>query len=103
MRGNRASSGLRRLANAGAWLACCIAAVAVPFAPSAMAQADLPRFERGECLIPQPPDVTLECGYVIVEESREQPNGRNVRLPVAVFRAQQPVADPPIVMFQGGP
>ena len=68
-----------------------------------MAQADLPRFERGECLIPQPPDVTLECGYVIVEESREQPNGRNVRLPVAVFRAQQSLADLPIVMLQGGP
>ena len=103
MRGNRARKLVRRFANTGAWLACLMAAVDAPFTSSAMAQADLPRFERGECLIPQPPGARLDCGYVITAESREQPNGRNVRLAVAVFRAQPSSANPPIVMLHGGP
>ena len=63
----------------------------------------VPRFERGECLIPQPEGVRLDCGYVIAAESRRPSNGSAVRLAVAVFQSPQPSTAAPVVMLHGGP
>jgi pimeloyl-ACP methyl ester carboxylesterase len=46
--------------------------------------------------------VTLECGRLIVPESRPRPDGRELRLEVAILRAPEPSL-PPLVMLQGGP
>src|SRR5215207_6578470 len=70
------------------------------------AQPRVPRFEPGECLVPTsawPDAVRVDCGYLVVPESRERPNGPTSRLPVAVFRAQSPDGGPPLVMLHGGP
>jgi hypothetical protein len=49
------------------------------------AQGRLPRFESGECPVPTnawPETVRVECGHLVVPESRQRPNGQTVRLPV---------------------
>lgn len=70
------------------------------------AQNRLPRFEPGEC--PFPPgewarDVRLECGRLVVPEVRAHPEGRTLRLAVAILRAKEPSGAPPLVMLHGGP
>jgi pimeloyl-ACP methyl ester carboxylesterase len=69
------------------------------------AQMPAARFEAGECLVPTngwPDAVRVECGHLIVPESRARAKGPSVRLPVAIFRAQSPDG-PPLVMLHGGP
>ena len=78
--------------------------LAVALSPFVVAaQEPLPRFEQGDCLIPAPKDVRLDCGRLVVAELRERPNGRTIQLPVAIFRAAQPSGAPPLVMLHGGP
>ena len=65
-----------------------------------------PRFEPSECPIPTTAwanKARIECGRVIVPESRVRPNGKTVGLAVAVFRALSPSGAPPLVMLHGGP
>jgi pimeloyl-ACP methyl ester carboxylesterase len=65
-------------------------------------------FERVECWFDSPipllagPD--LECGYVSVPERHDHPEGREIRLPIAILKAatNSPYADP-LFMAQGGP
>ena len=65
-----------------------------------------PRFETAPC--PILPGVkalaTARCGRLIVPESRARPNGRALRLPVAILPSlsKQPAPDP-IVYLSGGP
>jgi pimeloyl-ACP methyl ester carboxylesterase len=64
----------------------------------------LPAFERAECMFerrPLPPNV--ECGWLVVPESRSKPLGRTVRLAVMIRRATQPTGKPPLVFLHGGP
>ncbi len=45
-----------------------------------------------------------ECGYVTVPESHANPEGPNIRLPVAIHRATSETPQPdPLFMAQGGP
>jgi hypothetical protein len=67
---------LRRLVDTDARLPSLFVVVALLFLPSATAQSNLPRFERGNCLIPQPEGVRVDCGHVIAAESRARSNGR---------------------------
>ncbi|HWQ16110.1 MAG TPA: alpha/beta fold hydrolase, partial [Roseiflexaceae bacterium] len=70
--------------------------------PSPVA-AYAPRFEPAGC-----PFDTLgervECGYLVVPESRAKPDGRQVKLAVAIVRstAARPAPDP-VVYLEGGP
>jgi pimeloyl-ACP methyl ester carboxylesterase len=62
----------------------------------------VPAFERKECSFA----VTIgnvECGWLVVPESRSRPQGRTVRLNVVVARASKPTGAPPIVYISGGP
>jgi len=63
-----------------------------------------PFFEPGDCQFIQPHRFELECGYLVVPEDRSQPNGRLVRLHVAIFksRSQSPEPDPVIYLTGGG-
>jgi pimeloyl-ACP methyl ester carboxylesterase len=46
----------------------------------------------------------FECGYVVVPERHADPDGRTIRLPVAIRRATAPEARPdPLLLAQGGP
>lgn len=64
----------------------------------------LPTFERAECMFTRrtlPPNV--ECGWLVVPESRSKPLGRTVRLAVLIRKATQSSGKAPIVFLHGGP
>jgi pimeloyl-ACP methyl ester carboxylesterase len=65
-----------------------------------------PRFESAPCPdLPEPLALpTARCGFLVVPENRSRPEGRTIRLAVAIVPAvsAQPAADP-IVHLTGGP
>jgi pimeloyl-ACP methyl ester carboxylesterase len=65
-----------------------------------------PRFEPAPCPdLPEPVALpTARCGFLVVPENRSRPEGRTIRLAVAIVPAvsAQPAADP-IVHLTGGP
>jgi pimeloyl-ACP methyl ester carboxylesterase len=71
---------------------------------SAPAQEIVPRFEPSDCPFNVPPGAEIECGYLVVPEDRGQPDGRAIRLAVAILksRADNPAPDP-VVFLAGGP
>jgi len=84
------------------------AAVAAGLAVAADADADGPRFVRGACPADVtrtfPADLRVDCGTLIVPESRSKPSSRTIRLEVAIMRssAAKPAPDP-LLFVQGGP
>jgi len=81
------------------------ALVSVPAAQKLPAQSELPRFERGDCLVngEWTPVVVRDCGWLLVPESRDRRTSKVVRLAVEIFRAKEPSEAPPLVMLHGGP
>jgi pimeloyl-ACP methyl ester carboxylesterase len=65
------------------------------------------RFEPGPCpptLEPDPAYEKARCGYLVVPENRAHPNGRTIRLGVAIVPAASPTPAPdPVVYLSGGP
>jgi pimeloyl-ACP methyl ester carboxylesterase len=65
------------------------------------------RFEPGTCPRTEEPVPALanaRCGTLVVPENRAKPNGREVRLPVAIIPAlSDPPAADPVVYMEGGP
>jgi pimeloyl-ACP methyl ester carboxylesterase len=90
------------------WLAVLIvvAASALVVSPAAAAQAGYePRFESAPCpTLPVPFPQNARCGFLVVPENRSRPEGRTIRLAVAIVPAvaQQPAPDP-LVHLTGGP
>lgn len=78
--------------------------VSGPTPAQAQRQNALPRFEEADCQFPIPEGAVIECGYLVVPETRGDPTPRIVRLHVAIFRAEsgKATADP-IVYLEGGP
>ena len=84
--------------------------VVSPAAASAGSEAPAryePRFESAPCPptpFPLPALENARCGFLVVPEDRSQPNGRTIRLAVAIVPAvaQQPAPDP-LVHLTGGP
>ena len=62
-----------------------------------------PSFSPGSCPFAAPPGTDPSCGYVSVPESRARPDGRRIRLAVAVFPARSAEKHPPLVYLEGGP
>jgi pimeloyl-ACP methyl ester carboxylesterase len=83
-----------------------VAASALVVSPAAAAQAGYePRFESAPCpTLPVPFPQNARCGFLVVPENRGRPEGRTIRLAVAIVPAvaQQPAPDP-IVHLTGGP
>ena len=48
-----------------------------------------PRLERERCTFKPPRGERIECYVLIVPENRDQPEGREVRLKVAVLKAKR--------------
>jgi pimeloyl-ACP methyl ester carboxylesterase len=88
-----------------------VAASALVVSPAAAAQASYePRFESAPCPttprlpVPVPALQNARCGFLVVPENRGRPEGRTIRLAVAIIPAiaQQPAPDP-LVHLTGGP
>ncbi len=62
-----------------------------------------PLFELTACRFDVPPGYTPECGDLIVPEDWGQPDGRRVRMHVAIFRSWHPNPAPdPVIYLTGG-
>lgn len=86
-------------------LAVLLALVSAPLPAAAGAALDGgPRFEPAPCPVEIPYGMTVECGYLVVPENRSQPEGREVRLAVALLKSHgdDPASDP-VVYLEGGP
>ena len=62
-----------------------------------------PAFSPGNCPFTPPRGTDPTCGYVSVPERRDRPDGRRIRLSVAVFPALAAEKHPPLVYLEGGP
>src|SRR5437764_3595277 len=76
--------------------------------PVAGTQPATPRFERTACHFKLGAGIVLgrdvRCGFVVVPEDRSVPQGRTIRLAVAIFPSPHPHPAPdPFVFLQGGP
>jgi pimeloyl-ACP methyl ester carboxylesterase len=61
-------------------------------------------FESGVCPFDLPAGVEVECGFVIVPEDHDNPEGKTIRLAVAVMRDQSEDHQPdPVIVLAGGP
>src|SRR5690349_14997034 len=76
-------------------LLCGMAAFLLILAESASAAS--PRLERERCAFKPPRGDRIECFVLIVPENRDQPQGREVRLKVAVLKAKRTVGAEPLV------
>jgi len=107
------NAGLRRRRHV-AVLALLIGALG--WAPSGHADGDAsigaqsareaPVFETVSCWSPGAATVPVRCGYLSVPESRERPNGRTIRIAVAILTPEgvPPATMPaPLVHLAGGP
>jgi len=86
-----------------------LVASALVVSPAAGGQAPAgyePRFESAPCptQFPLPALQNARCGFLVVPENRSKPEGRTIRLAVAIVPAvaQQPAPDP-LVHLTGGP
>ena len=82
------------------WFGCGLAAFLLISAGSALAA---PRLERERCTFKPPRGDRIECFVLVVRENREQPDGREVRLKVAVLKAKRTAGAEPLVYLSGGP
>lgn len=63
-----------------------------------------PIFEASECSYSVPPEANVNCGFLTVPESRDDPEGPSVRLHVSIFESPSPRPNPdPIFILNGGP
>lgn len=83
-------------------IALGLALAAVPTAVHA--QTAPSRFEPGPCAIEVAPDERIDCGVLVVPETRGRADSRSIRLPVLIFRsrAETPASDP-VIFLTGGP
>jgi pimeloyl-ACP methyl ester carboxylesterase len=81
-------------------LRCGLAVFLVILAGGALAA---PRLERERCIFKPPRGDRIECFVLVVPENREQPEGREVRLKVAVLKAKRTAGAEPLVYLSGGP
>ncbi len=65
---------------------------------------ETPRFEPAPCAFEVPAGYNVDCGYLVVPENREQPDGTWIKLHVAIFRSRSdhPLPDPVIYLAGGG-
>lgn len=81
-----------------------ITALLIAFAPVVYAEGEVPRFEPADCPIDVPNDPPINCGYLIVPEDYDDPEGATIRLPVIIIhsRSANPAPDP-LLYTSGGP
>ncbi|WP_298006651.1 MULTISPECIES: alpha/beta hydrolase [Anaerolinea] len=91
------------------FIALVVPALVLPVQAQAPAPGgeQVPRFESGDCPMPVPPGMVagtdLTCGWLIVPERYEDPQGNTLRLAVVIFHPTGTPEPDPIVFAQGGP
>ncbi|MCJ7660457.1 MAG: alpha/beta hydrolase, partial [Anaerolineales bacterium] len=61
-------------------------------------------FEPGACPFNVPAGAEVECGFVVVPEDHDNPDGKTIRLAAAVSRDQSEDHQPdPVIVLAGGP
>ncbi len=70
--------------------------------PVTAAAEKLPRYEKADCPFQPLAGLTIECGFVSVQEDHSDPESGVIRLAVAIMRAKNPRPDP-VVFLEGGP
>ncbi len=85
-------------------VAAFVSLVARDGARLAHAQGEVSRFEPADCPIDVPDDPPIDCGYLIVPEDYDDPEGATIRLPVIIIhsRSANPTPDP-LLYTAGGP
>lgn len=64
----------------------------------------VPRFERAPCPFDVWGDAQIECGFVVVPEDHNDPDGPTIRLATAIVRHQSRAHQPdPVILLAGGP
>src|SRR5258708_29330598 len=89
-----------KMSMARLWLRGGLAAFLLILAGSAHAAS---RLERERCTFKPPRGDRIECFVLVVPENREQPEGREVRLKVAVLKAKRTAGAEPLVYLSRGP
>jgi len=79
---------------------CGLAAFLLVLAGSAAAA---PRLERERCAFKPPKGDRVECFVLVVPENREQPQGREIKLKVAILKAKRTAGVEPLVYLSGAP
>src|SRR4051794_15881180 len=84
-----------------------LALTSVAVALGSATAADAATFASGPCPVADPPLTALKdarCGFLTVPEHRDRPDGRTIRLRVAIIpaRSKTPAPDP-VVYLTGGP
>jgi pimeloyl-ACP methyl ester carboxylesterase len=92
-----------KVSMAGAWIRVGLAAILLTLAGSAWAGQAVPRLERERCSFRPPRGDRLECFVLVVLENREQPDGREVRIKIAVLKAKRRASAEPLFYLSGGP
>src|SRR5690349_12111727 len=88
----------------GPWLSrTCWGGLAIFVLTLAGTALAAPRLERERCSFKPPRGDRVECYVLIVPENREQPEGREVRLKVAVLKAKRTASAEPLFYLSGGP
>jgi len=83
--------------------ATSIPSTATPVPPTAVAPENLATFAPGECRFTALPGYEVECGDLHVLEDRSRPEGRRVRMHVAIVRSPNPNPAPdPVIYLTGG-
>lgn len=85
----------------------CALSLATTVAPGAAQGNDyVPRFEEDACPFNAPAEMLeqVRCGWLFVPENRAVPQGRQLRLAVAILEGRSPTPRPdPIIFLSGGP
>ena len=86
------------------WIAAAFGALALA-ALGGSAHAAAPAFKRGACAADyKGAGLKVECGTLVVDETRGDPKSRRISVAVAIVRASQPKPGlPPVVYLHGGP
>lgn len=79
---------------------CGLAAFLLVLAGSAAAA---PRLEKERCTFKPPKGDRVECFVLVVPENREQPQGREIKLKVAILKAKRTAGVEPLIYLSGGP
>ena len=67
-------------------------------------QEPVATFEEGDCPFDVPEDAPVECGFVVVPEDHNNPEGPTIKLAVAVVKDESDNHQPdPVMLLAGGP
>ncbi|MCB8922776.1 MAG: alpha/beta fold hydrolase [Ardenticatenaceae bacterium] len=82
----------------------CVLGLFFALTTTSHAQEATPRFEPSACPVDVPDSSPIDCGYLVVPENYDAPEGKTIRLPIIIIhsRSGNPAPDP-VLYTEGGP